>query len=823
MTLTVDEALQRGVAAHQAGNIVEADKYYTAVLNVQPKHPDANHNMGILAVGTGKPKQAVAFFKIATEVNPDNEHFWVSYISNLLELKQKNDARRGIKKAIKNGISKEVLKQLERRTKNHQTSHGSVQDPEQSQVLPVIEFQCQGRTQQALDLIHELLKVFQTSPVLFNLRGCSYSDLGRSDDAIDNFDKALKLLPSYADAHCNMGNSLYAKGEVVEALKSYGRAIKIDANHSNSYHNMGHVLQADGDLDGAIRSYKLAVKADPNNALAFNNIGTVLAGRGEFDGATKNYQQCIKIKPDYAEAFNNLGVVFSEQGQFDIAESYYEHAIKLKIDFPEAHYGLATVFEYKRDFKTAIENYAKALTFKSNYSAARAQKLYLQAYLCCWADRVKEQDLIPLLGISCDSVSSFAMFSLEDSPSRHRVRAELLAQKKFKYPSSSFDLAAIKKKSRIRVAYFSVDFRDHPVAHLMMRALELHYRHDFEVYAYSCGAAGIDDADDDIIRERIISAVDHFRDIFGVADLDAAEIARADNIDIAIDLTGYTKNSRTGIFAHRAAPIQINYLGFPGTMGAEFMDYIVVDDVLVPDELREHYSESVIRLPSAYMATDNTREISASALSRQEMNLPEDGFVFCVFNNSYKITPKEFNIWVRLLHQVEGSVLWLRSFHKTAEENLCREAQDRGIDPCRLIFAEVFPMPEHLARQRLADLFLDTFIFNAHSTAVDALWAGLPVVTKLGEGFAARVAGSLLTSLGMTELVTSTEEAYEALALDLATNPERLSRVKQTLSENLLTTPLFDSEQFTKDLESGYRQAYQRHADGLAPADIQVA
>ena len=345
--------------------------------------------------------------------------------------------------------------------------------------------------------------------------------------------------------------------------------------------------------------------------------------------------------------------------------------------------------------------------------------------------------------------------------------------------------------------------------------LELHNRDDFEIYAYSFG-----DPQPDSIRTRIVSAVDNFFDIKDKNDLDIVKLARKHKIDIAVDLAGYTEFSRTGIFAYRSAPIQINYLGFPGTMGADFMDYIVVDSVLVPDECRQFYSENLIRLPNSYMVTDNTRKILGAAVSRSQMSLPEKGFVFCVFNNSYKVTPREFDVWMRLLRQVEGSVLWMRGTNKNAEENLRSEAEKRGVNSSRLIFAPKVSIDEHLARHKLADLFLDTFIFNAHSTAVDALWAGLPVITKLGEGFGARVAGSLLNSLGMSNLVVKTEHAYEALALELATNPNKLKTVKRTLSENLLTTPLFDTERFTQHLESGYRQAYERFLTGQAPSDI---
>ena len=351
----------------------------------------------------------------------------------------------------------------------------------------------------------------------------------------------------------------------------------------------------------------------------------------------------------------------------------------------------------------------------------------------------------------------------------------------------------------------------------MAKVIETHDRNFFEVYGYS-----IRPAKDDKMRHRFIKGFDVFDDVQDMSDQDVALLARQDQIDIAIDLTGYTQNSRSGVFAYRAAPMQINYLGYPGTMGANFIDYIIADPILIPSDSQKHYNEKIIQLPNSYMPTDNTRIFSERELTRLEMGLPEQGFVFCCFNNNYKISPTEFDVWMRLLLKVEGSVLWLRKSNKWSEGNFCKEAKSRGVDPSRLIFADRVPMDEHLARHRLADLFLDTFAFNAHTTATEALWAGLPVVTKLGQGFAARVAGSLLSAIDLPELITETEIEYEALILDLATNPQRLAAIKQKLAANRLSKPLFNTELFTKHLEDGYQQAYQRYFDGLEPDMITV-
>ena len=336
--------------------------------------------------------------------------------------------------------------------------------------------------------------------------------------------------------------------------------------------------------------------------------------------------------------------------------------------------------------------------------------------------------------------------------------------------------------------------------------MEQHNRDEFEVFGYSLHGNQQDE-----LGPRLINSFDRFVDVQNMSDKDVAHKVRQDGIDIAIDLNGYTQYSRTEIFAYRAAPIQINYLGFPGTTGTDFIDYIVADRYIIPPENQKYFSEKVLYLPNTYMPTDNGRELSERHITRRDMGLPEDAFVFCCFNNNYKITSSEFDIWMRLLNKVEGSVLWLRPSNKWAELNIKKEAQKRKVDPERIMFAGKVPMDEHLARHKLADLFIDTFAFNAHSTAAEALWAGLPLVTKAGQGFAARVAGSLVKAIGLPELITESEEEYEALALKLATHPEHLAQIKTKLASNLLTQPLFDTEQYTKHLETAYQMAYRRY------------
>ncbi|MDA9287481.1 tetratricopeptide repeat protein [Amylibacter sp.] len=679
--LTINQVLQQAVDAHKSGQLQEAHRLYATILKIQPKHPDANHNTGLLNVGFGKIELALPFFKTALEANPSNVQFWYSHIVVLIKLERLIDAKVLLNQAKGKGIKGADFNQLEQRL----------------------------------------------------------------NDAI----KTLPNGPDYVSAHYNMGIALQKQNKLEEAIEAYNKALAIKPDYAEAHYNMGIALQKQNKLEEAIEAC--------NKALA--------------------------IKPDYAAAYNNIGFALNDQNKLE----------------------------------EAIEAYNKALDIKPDYESARAVNLHQHAHICNWDNIAKDVKLIPELGTSDKHVSPFALLPLEDAPDRHLIRSKIYAKAKYPEKALSSIGRPSKKPKRIRIGYFSTDFKEHPVAYLISKVLEQHNRDEFEVFGYS-----VHGSSSCTMRQRLEKSFDNFTDVQSMSDRDITLKARQDKIDIAVDLNGYTKNTRTGIFAYRAAPIQINYLGYPGTLGADFMDYIVADRFLIPSQNQKHFNEEPLYLPNTYMPTDNSREMSKKKITRSDMGLPDDAFVFCCFNNNYKISPNEFDIWMRLLTKVENSVLWLRQSNQFSNINMKNEAQKRKVDPSRLVFADKVPMDEHLARQRFADLFLDTFAFNAHTTASEALWAGLPVVTKVGLGFAARVAGSLLNAVGLPELVTETEQDYEELILELATNPTKLSEIKDKLATNRLTQPLFDTDLYTKHLENGYQQAYQNYFDGNLPQTIIV-
>lgn len=654
----------------------------------------------------------------------------------------------------------------------------------QAEVDALFALYQRGDVQQTLTHGRMLAERYRESDAVQNALGLAHSRLAQRDEALACYRRALRINPDFADAHYNLGNELNALGRKDEAVAAYERALKINPQDADALNNLGVVLAALGRGGEALARYALALKIRPDYADAHINLGNALNAAGRKDEAIASYQRALTLSPNDAKAHNNLGVALQDMGRKDEAVACFDRALKIN----------------------------------PAYTDARAQRLSQLAEMCAWDAIAAEMPSIPALGIAGDSVPPFGFFALEDAPERHRLRAEANARKHFqRLPLPPIAPPAV-PRARLRIGYFSSDFRNHPVSFLAARMFELHDRAGFSVHAFSFGS----DQDDET-RARLKKAFDSFHDVDAMSDQAIAVLARREGIDIAVDLNGYTKGTRLGVFAYGAAPVQVGYLGFPGTIGAPFMHYMIADRMVIPPEHRAHYAEKLITLPGSYQANDNTRAISDRAWTRGELGLPESGFVFCCMNNTYKITPQEFDIWMRLLRQVDGSVLWASKANRWAVENLQKEAAKRGIDPGRIVFAQKVPqIGDHLARLRHADLFLDTFNFNAHTTASDALWAGLPVLTKIGENFAARVAASLLTAVGLPELITHTAQAYEDMALMLARDPAKLSALTARLRAQRETAPLFDSQRFTRHMEDGYRQAYGRYAEGKAPDDISV-
>ena len=639
-----------------------------------------------------------------------------------------------------------------------------------------------------------------------------------------NFDSANLILKRVLQADLKnlqalqiLGLIRASQGNYKEAADFLGKAARINPNDASLQYNLAKALTDSGNHKDAITHHKKAVALAPNNPEAWLSYGKTASNLFRYDDAIAHYDKALSLKPDYAEAALNNGVVMYELKRYDEAIVYAEKALAIKPSFFEAWRNKGSALCELKRYEEGIAHYDKALSLNSVSSWLCGDLLHTKMKMCSWSGLPKSlENICGKVMVKEQVIHPFSLLSLNDDALLHKKSSELYVQSKYPFNPVLGIIPRQPKNQKIRIGYFSADFKIHPVALLIAELFEIHNRVQFEIYAFSLVRAN------DEMRGRLFKAFDHFIDVEALSGLEIAQMTRNLEIDIAVDLTGLTKDSVTEIFSYRAAPIQVNYLGYPGTMGADYIDYIIADKILIPVESQADYSEKVVYLPNSYQVNDRKRLISDRVFTRKELGLPENGFIFCCFNNNFKILPVTFNSWMRILQEVEGSVLWLLQDNSYVVENLKEEAQKQGINPLRLIFAGRMPPSEHLARHRHADLFLDTWPYNAHTTTSDALWTGLPVLTMMGKSFASRVAASLLNAIDLPELITNTQEDYEAMAVDLATKPEKLNTVRKNLLENRLISPLFNTPLFTKNLEAAYIKMYEKHLAELEPDHITI-
>ena len=642
-----------------------------------------------------------------------------------------------------------------------------------------------GNLQEGVRLIECSLEINPYQPSAHNNRGVALRDLKRLDAALASYDRALTLKPDYAEAHNNRGVALQELQRPEEALASYDRALALKPDYVEAYNNRGNAYKDLKRLDEALASY--------DRALAH--------------------------QADFAEAHNNRGNVLKDLRRLDEALASYDRALALKPDYAEAHFNRGNTLQDLKQYVEALTSYNKAISIKPDLPYVMGHWLHSKMHTCSWEGFDAACTKIANAIDSGERVTSpFPLLVIPSGLARQQrcARSYILD----KYPASPAPLwqGEDYTHNRVRIGYFSADFHNHATAHLMAELFERHDRSRFEIMGFSFGPST-----GDPWRQRLEKAFDRFYDVRARSDGKIAALAHEMEIDIAIDLKGHTHEARTGVFAFRPAPVQVNYLGYPGTLGADYIDYLIADQTIIPKAHQPYYNEKIVYLPHSYQVNDSTKVIADHAFHRSDLGLPDGAFVFCCFNNNFKITPDLFDVWMHVLLAVEGSVLWLLMGDEAAAENLRHEAKIRGVSPDRLVFApRMANVADHLARLRQADLFLDTFYYNAHTTASDALWAGLPLLTCLGDTFAGRVAASLLHAVGLPELIARSHTEYEALALALATQPERLVAIRRKLSTNRTTQPLFDTPRFARHLEQAYLKMYARHQSGLPPDHIVV-
>jgi len=631
-------------------------------------------------------------------------------------------------------------------------------------------------------------------------------------------DKVIEIDPANSKANELLS---YIYGNLGKVERSF-EFLKVACNQSDcspeALYYFGSAQLKRHLFDQSIESLKKSISKGGEFFQALHDLASAYTYLGNYSLALYYYQKCLKIGDLSYEIFYNIARTCDELKRFDEAIIYYDKALNLKPDHAESlsNKGL-TLHELKR-FDEAITHYHKALNLKPDLKWIQSYLLHAKMKICSWSGfRDSLGDLSRKLSKNEKVASPFVLLSLSDDSLLHKKTSEIYAQDR--YPFNPF-LEPILKRSineKIRIGYFSADFHNHATGYLMAELFELHDKSQFELTGFSFGPIVNDE-----MRQRLAKSFDQFIEVSEKSDVEIAQLSRNLNIDIAIDLKGFTQDARTGIFSYRAAPIQVNYLGYPGTMGIDYIDYIIADKTLIPLEFQSSYTEKVVYMPNSYQVNDRKRLISDKRFTRQELDLPDNGFIFCCFNDNYKILPETFDGWMRILNAVEGSILWLLEDNPWAGDNLKKEATNCGIDSRRLIFARRLPLSEHLSRHRQADLFLDTIPYGAHTTASDALWSGLPVLTLIGQSFAGRVAASLLNAIGLPELITNTQEEYEALAIELAMKPKKLADIKLKLVKNRLSTPLFDAPLFTKDLEAAYTRMFEGYQADLLPDHISI-
>ena len=675
-----------------------------------------------------------------------------------------------------------------------------------------------GQFAEAERSLGEAIKLNPGTDAYF-LRGYALQKMNRHEEALNNFKRALAINPNLPKAALAQGVSFSILGRHREALAAYDQAVRLETENPSAWYYRASAQLELSQSREALESCEKALKAKRDYPEAWRLRGVALLQLDEPEAALASLDQALALAPDFAEALIDRAALLMRFQRYAEALACQDRALVLRPSDADLLYNRANTLTILGRYDQAIPDCKKVLAIRPDYPYARGVLINCKLQCCDWRGFQTEKEKIAE-GVSMRRrvVSPFNYKALFDSPERQLECTHLMIA--HEHPPSPDPLWRGERcrHERIRVAYVSADLHHTVVASLAAGLFEAHDRSRFEVIGVSFG-----EDDGTPMRKRLERGFERFVDVRGHSDADIAALLRRSEIDIAVDLMGLTGECRPGIFAKRHSPIQVNYLGFAGSMGAPYIDYIVADRVVIPEDERIHYDEQVVYLPHSYLPHDRKRAVSERTPDRREAGLPEQGFVFCSFNNTYKFTPEIFDVWMRLLRTLDGSVLWLPRSNEAAMRNLHSEAQQRGVASERVIFAPQVPRPEdHLARLRAADLFLDTLPYNAHATASDALWSGLPLLTCAGASFASRVAASLLHAAGLPELVVCSLEAYEAKALDLARDPERLRALRDKLARQRQSAPLFDTAAYTRDLESAYSNMWERWQRGDPPLSFSV-
>jgi len=637
------------------------------------------------------------------------------------------------------------------------------------------------------------------------------------DQAKTLLEKVLKIDSNNFDALHILGVILIINNQFDQGISYFKKAISINSQNAFVYFNYGKALSDMENYVDALTQYEESLKINPNNVEALLNKAIVLNFLRKHDEAIKICVDIIKFNSKNFYVWYNLGIFYDDIENHKKAIESYDQAILLKPDFVFAYYNKGNSLMLLKNFKDSLINFKKAFDLDPNINFLLGNLIFVKLLLCDWSflnhflDECSKR-----VSASEPVITPFQMILTYDNPELQKICTKIYTKEKLKRENFKYPIE-IKKKERIKIGYFSADFHNHATCHLMAELFEEHDKNKFDIFGFSFGPKTNDE-----MQKRVIAAFKEFFDVRFYGDAEIIKLSKKIGIDIAVDLQGLTKDSRIKIFANRCAPIQVNFLGYPGTINGEIFDYIIADKFIVPTEHQKFFFEKVVYLPDSYQVNDSKRQISRKNFCRKDLSLPEKGFVFCCFNNTFKILPNIFDVWMNILKSVDESVLWLLVEDKNTSINILRETKNRGVDVDRIIFAKRLDLELHLARIKCADLCLDTFPCNSHTTASDALFSGVPILTCSGKSFASRVAGSLLYALQLPELVTENFKDYEIKAIDLANNKSKLLRIKEILKKNILKSNLFNGKIFARHIEAAYEEMFLRKLNKLNLSEIIV-
>ena len=783
-----------GTSFYEIGKLNDAVRCYEQAIEFRPDLTVALNNLGNILRDLGRTDEAILNYEKAISIDPNFVEVYFNIGTTFQELSQLDNAVKYYKKAIE-------IKP------NYYEAHNNLG----------VAFKDLKEFDSAIQSYQMAIKINSDYAEAHNNIGIVFKELGHLDAAVQSHETALKIIPEYAEAHNNLGIILIETKQLDKAIERFEKSIAANTNYIEAYNNLGSAHMELNHLDLSFENFQKALSINPNYVEAHNNLGRLYMHLGQLNNAVDYFKKSIKINPNYEYAHNNLGLVYSDLGNLDESAKCYKRAMTINPSYFEPCANYANLLTDLNDFGKALEQYERAYELNPDADYMQGNILHTKMRICDWDNFSDELlDLESKINDEKKVIVPFHLMALIDDPELQFKASVTYAEDK--YPKSTFlpKINHYPRHKKIRIGYFSADFREHPVAFLTAELYEIHDRRQFEIHAFSYGPNT-----EDMMNLRVKAGVDHFHDVRKMSHKEIATLSRSLEIDIAVDLSGTTQNSRTEVFAMLSAPIQTSYIGWLGTMGAEYYDYLIAAEGMIPKENQKYFSEKIVYLPS-YQVNDSKESLPDPTLSRKDLGLPENSFVFCCFNNTYKITPEVFDIWARILKRVENSVMMIYVANKIAQKNLIKEILNRGVDPKRLYFGEKFQRDEYLDRYRLADLFLDTFPYNAGTTASDALKMGVPILTLNGSSFNSREAANIVSAVNMPEMIVESQNEYESLAVELATNPKKFKVMKDKLVDNLPNAPLYNTRLFAKNIESAYKTMFERYHQGLDPDHIYI-